>query len=501
VVAAASLAAGALLLTGDRFVSARLPAILGGASAATYLTVGALAAVRYARGRDPHALFVATGTIVIGIQATLGLASAVDAAGVHAIRVGGIAPALAFAEHSILNGIPVTLWLAGWAVAAVHFSLATPWRDRRGRPPLRPTTVIWPTIGGLVAIDLAIVAGLRDLSVGLGGDTDPGSVAIGFGVVGTILLVLAGIRELRFRSSAAPHPQLGVAWLIAALVPVAQIQGVTFGLDLVRWVDGASLIAGSIALSGLLAAERSDATRMRRATDRAEEVLGGRAEIASMMAHEVKGPVSTIKGLAATTSGSYAKLSDEERQEFVGLIEQEASRLLDVVDQTSLALKLDAGTLTFERRSQDLATVVREGVAEAGVTDHPVTTTLAEGVTATVDRRWLSHAVRQGVANAARFSPVGGPITISLRTGEGRAVIEIADEGPGVPVERRAEVFERFSRWRPPGYEDRQGSGLGLFICRGLLAEHAGDASLDAGPEGGTMLRLTIPVDAPPTEG
>ena len=500
-VTAASWAVGVLLLTGDRFVSPRLQAVIGGASVATYLTLGVLTAFRYARGRDPHALFVATGTIVVGIQSTLGLASAVGAAGVHALRVGGLAPVLVSTEPSILNGIPVTLWLAGWAVAAVHFSLATPWRDRRGRPPLRPTTVIWPTIGGLVAIDLAIVVGLRNLSVGLGGDTDPGTVAVGFGVIGTLALVLAGIREFRFRSSAPPHPQLGAAWLIATLVPLSQIQGVTFGLDLARWVDGTSLVVAVIALSGSLAAERSDASRMRRATDRAEEVLGGRAEIASMLAHEVKGPVSTIKGLAATTFGSYAKLSDDERQEFVGLIEQEASRLLDVVDQTSLALKVDAGTLTFERRSQDLATVVREGVAEAGVTDHPVSTTLAEGTTATVDRRWLAHAVRQGVANAARFSPLGEPIAVSLRTEEGRAVIEIADEGPGIPAERRAEVFERFSRWRPPGYEDRQGSGLGLFICRGILAEHAGDASLDARPEGGTMLRLTIPVDAPPTEG
>ena len=57
------------------------------------------------------------------------------------------------------------------------------------------------------------------------------------------------------------------------------------------------------------------------------------------------------------------------------------------------------------------------------------------------------------------------------------------------------EVFQRFARWRPPGYEDRPGSGLGLFICRGIAREHGGDASLLDGTDGGTILRIELPLE------
>jgi signal transduction histidine kinase len=224
-------------------------------------------------------------------------------------------------------------------------------------------------------------------------------------------------------------------------------------------------------------------------------VLGGRAEIASMVAHEVRGPVSTIKGLAATTAGNYDRLSDEERKEFVGLIRQEASRLLDVVDRTSLALQVDSGTLTFERRVHDLAPVVQEATEAAELRDRAVELDLTPGLRSRIDRRWLLLALRLVLDNAARFSPEGTSIGVRLHAEGNDALIDVTDQGPGVPPERRDEVFTKFVTWRPTGYEDRPGSGLGLFICRGILTGHAGDSSFVNHPDGGTMLRLRLPME------
>ena len=83
---------------------------------------------------------------------------------------------------------------------------------------------------------------------------------------------------------------------------------------------------------GFLAPQRSEASRARRATDRAQEIMGGRAEIAAMIAHEVRGPVSTVRGLAGTALSHYDRLDDDERRELLGLIEQESRRLLATVD-------------------------------------------------------------------------------------------------------------------------------------------------------------------------
>jgi signal transduction histidine kinase len=89
---------------------------------------------------------------------------------------------------------------------------------------------------------------------------------------------------------------------------------------------------------------------MRRVTDRAQEITGGRAEIASMIAHELRGPVTTVKGLATTGARHYDSLGDPEKKEFFELIDQEARRLLHIVDETSMALKIDAGTLSYDIR-------------------------------------------------------------------------------------------------------------------------------------------------------
>jgi len=134
-----------------------------------------------------------------------------------------------------------------------------------------------------------------------------------------------------------------------------------------------------------------------------------------MVAHELRGPVATIRGLAGTTLAHYDRLSDDERREFVDLIEQESRRLLSTVDQTALALKIDAGTVTVDRQPADLAEAVREGVGRVDVGDHPVTIGAERGLELPIDRRHVAEIARQLVDNAAKFSPPGAAIGVIVR--------------------------------------------------------------------------------------
>jgi two-component system sensor histidine kinase KdpD len=220
-----------------------------------------------------------------------------------------------------------------------------------------------------------------------------------------------------------------------------------------------------------------------------------RAELASRLAHEVRTPVATIKGLAATVLAHDERLGADERRELVGLIGTEAARLLELVEQVALALRIDADGLAIRARPTRLEPLLRDAVAGAGVVDHPVVLDAPSDLEAPVDPRWLSEALRQGITNAARFSPAGQPIEVRARAAGGDALVEIVDRGPGIPRERREEVFERLTTWRPAGYEDRPGAGLGLFICRAIVAAHGGTASVHEGAEGGTILRLRLPME------
>jgi two-component system sensor histidine kinase KdpD len=138
---------------------------------------------------------------------------------------------------------------------------------------------------------------------------------------------------------------------------------------------------------------------------------------------------------------------------------------------------------------------VLQGLHDAEVGDREVRVEAGADVHASIDARWVAEAARQAIENALKFSPADTPIDLSVRRDGEDAVIEVADRGPGIPPEMREQVFEKFCRWRPYGYEDRSGSGLGLFITRSIAREHKGTAVVVDRPDGGTILQIRVPLE------
>jgi signal transduction histidine kinase len=144
---------------------------------------------------------------------------------------------------------------------------------------------------------------------------------------------------------------------------------------------------------------------------------------------------------------------------------------------------------------RDLEGPVLQGLHDADVGAREVRVDAGTELRASIDARWLAEAVRQGIENALKFSPGDTPIDLRVRRDGEAAVIEIEDRGPGIPSEMREQVFEKFCRWRPYGYEDRSGSGLGLFITRSIARAHSGDATVADRPAGGTILAIRVPLE------
>ena len=168
---------------------------------------------------------------------------------------------------------------------------------------------------------------------------------------------------------------------------------------------------------------------------------------------------------------------------------------MTTVDQMSLALKVDARSLPYDMQPVDLAEVAVEAKDVAELGDHPVLGAAYPRVMVRGDRRRLIEVVRQLLNNAATFSPPGAPIQLVVTREDPWTVLEVIDRGPGIPPEQRERVFTRFPNWRPSGYEEMPGSGLGLFISRGIVAEHSGEISAEEAPEGGTILRMRLPAE------
>jgi two-component system, OmpR family, sensor histidine kinase KdpD len=218
------------------------------------------------------------------------------------------------------------------------------------------------------------------------------------------------------------------------------------------------------------------------------------SEVAATVAHELRNPIAAIRALAQTARGMYDGLTDDDRKEFFRLIDDEARRLARVADQTAMALKLEAGSVIYDRRPTELGPLIRDAAEAVPHDDHELRVETDHPLMANVDSTRVAEAVAELVDNAVKFSPPGSTVAVRARGRDGRAVIEVVDAGPGIPEGRRTEVFERFTRIRPPGYEDAPGPGLGLFIARGHVGAHGGRIDVAAGDEQiGTMLRIELP--------
>jgi signal transduction histidine kinase len=475
-------------------------AVLGASLAFTVAIVG-LGAVRYRGTHNPSALFVTWGFAVLAANTLLVMIWSFA----HPAARGPFPfPVYTndFATDVVRAGRQAfAWWVIGWIGAGMGLLILRPWWDRRGRKPVDSRAVAVVAIAATAALDLlaALATKTAQSTTRVVFSVRTASpVVIGWitALVAIVVLVAATARLVR-----RPPSQLlaGLGAGFAATSIGLQLQHVTIGTDLFRRADLASVVALALVFGAMLVDERTDHTRMRRATDRAQAVMGGRAEIASMLGHEVKGPVATIRGLAGTTIAHYDRLSDTERQEFISLIEQESRKLLTTVDQASLGMKVDARTLSFVQHPTELAVVVRDVVDGFDAGEHQLTFEAPEpAATATVDRKWLAEAVRQVLLNAAAFSPPRSPIRIVVRQMDpNTAAVDVIDAGPGIPRDQWETVFQKFAPWRPEGYEEAAGTGLGLFIARGIVRAHGGDIRFADRPSGGTMLSIQLPTGRP----
>jgi signal transduction histidine kinase len=493
--AAAAVVGSVLAILIEPAVAPRLEAATMGFTSAAFLAASWLAWTRYRDSRDPDFLFVAVAMGIVGASyLVLGVGREwlprllETAAGKDRIH-----PREPIAVYSIM---------VAWAVAGVLLLLATPLWERRGRPPIRAWIVLAGSIAATALIDL-LVLGLDNVSYhglllpdpGFGPRVTGGLPATRWLIFapGLLVLCVSALRHATVARTDSLHPWLSAAALLGIPVVVRLAVWPVNDLGGVAWPDALAPATAALVVAGALATQRMDTSRMRRESDRAAEITGGRAEIASMVAHEIRGPVTTIRGLAQTSERHYDRLSEDDRREFLRMIEGESERLLHIADQTSTALKVDARTLTYALEPNDLADVVGAAVALATTSDHPVVTELDSGIRVTIDSVRFGEAVRQLVENAATFSPPDAPITVRAYRDGAVAVVDVVDRGPGIPAERRELAFTKFPGFRPAGYEEVTGTGLGLFICRAHVREQGGEILIADGPGGGTMLRVTLP--------
>lgn len=218
------------------------------------------------------------------------------------------------------------------------------------------------------------------------------------------------------------------------------------------------------------------------------------------VSHELRTPLALILGPLEQLAADPA-LPPAQRERIVALKLPAQSLLKQVNDLLDVA-RLEAGRVTQHYSRIDLVPWLRRGVAVfedlARQRGLRLSSSTPEQATAEVDVEKLERVLVNLLANAMKFTPAGGAVSITLRLeGEDDLVLEVADTGPGVPETLREAVFERFRQADDSATRRHGGTGLGLAIVKDFVALHHGSVGVEQAPGGGALFRVRLPRHAP----
>lgn len=222
-----------------------------------------------------------------------------------------------------------------------------------------------------------------------------------------------------------------------------------------------------------------------------------RSDLVATVAHELRSPLTGIKGFTSTLLSKWDKFSDEQRQLMLETVDADADRLSRLITELLDAARIDAGRLTLKRGPVKLDEVVRHVLTSvSGGSTEPFGISIKDDL----DLMWgdsdrIHQVVTNLVENAMRHGHGLREVVVQnqqhpdLREG---VALQVHDNGPGIPVEMRQRVFSRF--WRSgPG----AGSGLGMYIVRGIVEEHGGAIDIQDAEGGGAQIRVWFPINEP----
>jgi signal transduction histidine kinase len=216
-----------------------------------------------------------------------------------------------------------------------------------------------------------------------------------------------------------------------------------------------------------------------------------KSDFVSTVSVQLRTPLTSIYGFAQTLLRDDVAFSDPERRTFLEFIARESERLTTIVDALLNAAKLDSGDLAVTLEPTDVAVVVREvvGAASASSNGHLIVAELdSERCRAQADPEKLRQVLEQLVSNAVKYSPSGGTVTVSATRRADAVEVAVADEGEGIPASERDRIFSRFYTGGTG-----QGTGLGLFIARGLVREMGGRMWVESEEGEGSRFAFELP--------
>jgi K+-sensing histidine kinase KdpD len=248
---------------------------------------------------------------------------------------------------------------------------------------------------------------------------------------------------------------------------------------------------GALANQAALAIDKASLYALeRKTTESLRELERARADFVAVVTHDLRTPLSVIRGyldlLADKNGKTRMPVSEATAQ---------VERLDHLVDRILAGVRTDRPELSLRRARFDLRATVVAALKEVApmARRHKLTGPRAgQPLFVRGDKRRTAEVVAGLVHNATKYAPEATRIAVRIERADDRAIVRVQDEGPGVPPQERARIFEPYARG--VGHDDVAGSGIGLFAARRVVEGQGGDLWLEDAPGGGAVFAFTLPL-------
>lgn len=225
-----------------------------------------------------------------------------------------------------------------------------------------------------------------------------------------------------------------------------------------------------------------------------EEGLKDFIDIAS---HELRHPVTLIKGYALSMLEHWSELPESETRAMLAAVDEGADRLTRLVEGLLDLSSIERGRFRMEEQKVELLPLLEKAVASTRRLEGEVVLRRRGKIgKCNLDPERFLDVLTILLENARKFSPPGSPVEVEVGKKEGLYIISVLDRGPGIPEEKRERIFDRFYQSEKALFHSKPGMGMGLYIAREIVERHRGKIWYEPRDGGGSVFRFTIP--APP---
>ena len=229
-------------------------------------------------------------------------------------------------------------------------------------------------------------------------------------------------------------------------------------------------------------------------------------EFIAMLAHELRNPLAPIR-TAVKVMGNPAADANA-REQMRETIDRQSAHLARIVDDLVDISRITRGAIKLERAPEDLAAIARQALETSApavqARGHSIAVVAPPmPVTVIADRHRLNQVISNLIANAARYTPEGGSIELTVEAREGSAWVRVKDNGQGIDPEMRERIFDMFVQGRSPLERVSGGLGVGLALSRRLVELHGGSLTVNSegiGKGSEFVVRLELPAEIPASE-